>query len=308
MSRPQITNMAASVRERLANAARKANRPFQEILQYYAMERFLYRLGKSVHARKFVLKGALMFMVWQRETSRPTLDIDLLGKLDNTPDTLIKVVKNILETKVEDDGLVFEPHTVKANRISEDADYTGVRVQFLGHLASARINMQIDIGFGDLIVPASKKLEYPTLLSFPAPTLWCYSRESTIAEKFEAMVKLDVLNSRMKDFFDLWITSNLFGFSGLLLQQAIKTTFQKRGTNLPRQIPVALTADFSENRVKKAQWTAFLRKIRTPSEKIDLAAVVQKLEAFLMPPVRALVADEKFLLSWKPGGPWIMER
>jgi len=307
VSQSKITNMAASVRERLANTARNANRPFQEILQYYTMERFLYRLGKSAHARKFVLKGALMFTIWRTETTRPTLDIDLLGTLDNSPETIIGVAKDIIETKVEDDGLIFDPRTLKANRISEDADYTGVRVRFLGRLGSARVNMQIDIGFGDLVVPASEKMKYPTLLPLSAPTLWCYSRESTIAEKFEAMVKLDILNSRMKDFFDLWIMSKTFSFSGRLLQQAIRTTFQKRGTDLPRQIPTALAPEFSESRIKKAQWTAFFHKIHTPSETMDLPAVVRELETFLMPPVRASITGEEFCQSWKPGGPWTME-
>jgi hypothetical protein len=304
MSQPDIKNMAASVRERLANIARKTHQPFQEVLQYYAMERFLYRLGKSIHAPKFVLKGALLFTVWKTEGTRPTLDIDLLGRSDNSPEHIARIVQDILETPVEDDGIRFDSQTLDALRIKEDADYSGVRVQFLGHLANARINMQIDIGFGDIIVPSSTEMDYPTLLSLPAPRLLCYSRESAVAEKFEAMVKLDLLNSRMKDFFDIWTMARTFSFDGKLLQQAIEATFKRRKTELPHQAPLAFTQDFAHNPAKKSQWSAFLRKSRLSAQAIELETVIENLKEFLMPPVLALSNGEQFLWIWKPQGPW----
>jgi hypothetical protein len=189
-------NMAASVHARLAERARRTDRPFQEILQYYAMERFLYRLCRSPYAERFVLKGALMLRVWDAPTARPTKDVDLLGRMANSLDNLSNIVREICVVEVEPDGLVFKEATVKAGRIKPDADYQGVRVRFDGLLGKARIAMQLDVGFGDVVMPGPQDIDYPTLLDLPAPRLKGYPRESVIAEKFEAMVKLGTLNSR----------------------------------------------------------------------------------------------------------------
>jgi hypothetical protein len=189
--------------------------------------------------------------------------------------------------------------------IKEDADYSGVRVQFLGHLANARINMQIDIGFGDVVVPSSIEMDYPALLSLPAPRLLCYSRESAVAEKFEAMVKLDLLNSRMKDFFDIWTMARTFSFDGAVLQKAIEATFKRRNTELPHQAPLAFTLGFANDSAKKNQWSAFLKKSRLSAEVMELETVIENLKEFLMPPVLALSSGEQFTLVWKPQGPWM---
>jgi len=196
-------NMAASVHARLTDIARRTDRPFQELLQYYAMERFLYRLSKSPHAARFVLKGALMLRVWDAPMARPTKDIDLLGRLENSLENGSTVVRELCALEVEPDGLVFRPATVKSERIREDADYEGVRTRFDGLLARARMAMQLDVGIGDVMVPGPVEIAYPTLLDMPAPRLKGYPRETAIAEKFEAMVKLGTLNSRMKDFYDI---------------------------------------------------------------------------------------------------------
>jgi hypothetical protein len=207
-------NLAASVHARLAQIARRTGRPFQELLQYYAMERFLYRLSKSPHAARFVLKGALMLRVWDAPMARPTKDIDLLGRLENSLENGSTVVREVCALEVEPDGLVFRPATVKSERIREDADYEGVRIRFDGFLARARIAMQLHVGIGDVMVPGPVEIAYPTLLDFPAPRLKGYPRETAIAEKFEAMVKLGTLNSRMKDFYDIWLLSRQFDFDG----------------------------------------------------------------------------------------------
>jgi hypothetical protein len=198
-------NLAASIRQRLLNKARETGRPFNEILQYFAIERFLYRLATSPHADKFVLKGALMFTAWQAPLSRPTRDIDLLGLTNNSIDAIVAMTQTICTQAVEPDGLTFEPEGVEGERIVEGADYEGVRVRFRGSLGTARITMQLDIGFGDVVIPQPVMVEYPTILPLSAPRLRGYSRESAIAEKFEAMIKLGILNSRMKDFFDVWL-------------------------------------------------------------------------------------------------------
>lgn len=204
MRKEPIKNIAASVRQRLLYLAGEANRPFSELLQYYAMERFLYRLSKSPHRKKFVLKGALMFTVWEAPLSRPTMDIDLLGKTRNSMDNLVAVIQGACLQDVEPDGLSFDEKSVDAERIIEDADYEGVRVRFRSLLDTARCMIQLDVAFGDVISPSFLSIIFPTLLDMPAPRLQGYSMESTIAEKFEAMVKLGVLNSRMKDFYDIW--------------------------------------------------------------------------------------------------------
>ncbi|MDX1589419.1 MAG: nucleotidyl transferase AbiEii/AbiGii toxin family protein [Oleiphilaceae bacterium] len=200
-------NIAASVRQKLLNKSREEKRPFQELLQYYAMERFLYRLSQSHHNLSFTLKGALMLRVLQGPDSRPTRDIDMLGQASNEPEAIVAQVREVIETKVVDDGLRFAPDTVNTEIITEDADYQGLRVTFTGCLDRARIPMQLDIGFGDSVFPFPFWRDFPTLLDFPAARIQCYSPESTIAEKFQAMVHLGELNSRMKDFYDIWLLS-----------------------------------------------------------------------------------------------------
>lgn len=176
-------NVPASVRQRLLDLARTDRRPFNELLQYYAIERFLYRFSLSPHLNRFVLKGALMLRVWDSPEIRPTMDIDMLGVTSNKEQEIINQVRDILAVDVEPDGLFFDPASIKSDRISEDADYAGIRIRFHGSLEKAIIHMQIDIGFGDAVHPGPELHNLPTLLDFPAPRLNCYSRESSIAEK-----------------------------------------------------------------------------------------------------------------------------
>jgi predicted nucleotidyltransferase component of viral defense system len=193
------------------------------------MERFLYRLSKSPYADNFILKGALMLTVWEAPLTRPTMDIDFLGRIENSVETLVKVTREICQQEVEPDGVVFDVTDIDAERIAEDADYEGIRIRFRGSLDTARFVIQLDIGFGDIIVPSPESMNYPTILDLPAPHLRGYSRESTIAEKLEAMVKLGILNSRMKDFFDIWFMSRQFNFDGTTLTDAITKTFPQEG-------------------------------------------------------------------------------
>lgn len=209
-------NIAASVRQRLLNKARHDKRPFNELLQYFAMERFLYRLSQSPYTEKFILKGALMLRVWDAPFFRPTMDIDMLGRnTGNEIEKIIEQIREICQVSVEpEDGLNFYTNNISGVRITEDADYEGVRIRFVTLLETARIPMQIDIGFGDVVVPGPQESIIPTILDFPPPHLLGYSLESAISEKFEAMVKLGELNSRMKDFYDIWLLSRRFDFKG----------------------------------------------------------------------------------------------
>ena len=296
-------NLAASIRQHLLNKARETGRPFNEMLQYFAIERFLYRLARSPHAGKFILKGAVMLAAWQAPISRPTMDIDLLGVTNNSIDAMVAVTQEICTQVVEPDGLHFEPESVEGERIVEDADYEGVRVRFRGSLGTARITMQLDIGFGDVVVPQPATVEYPTILPLPAPRLRGYSRESAIAEKFEAMVKLGMLNSRMKDFFDVWLLARQFDFDGRTLAMAITQTFATRRTVIPAG-PIALTDAFAADISKQTQWQSFIRRSRLQRAPDTLADVVTALAVFLGPIAKALASGQAFEHVWQAPGSW----
>lgn len=298
-----ITNLTASVHARLLNRARATGRPYQELLQYYAMERFLYRLSRSVHRSRFVLKGALMLHVWDAPLARATKDLDFLGHLDSSLDNLKRVIRDVCTLEVEPDGMVFDPATVKATRIKEDADHDGVRVRFVGLLARSRVTMQIDVGFGDVVTPGAERFAYPTLLDFPAPELSGYPRETVVAEKFHAMVYLRTTNSRMKDFYDLWLLASQFAFDGALLASAIRATFAHRKTAVDAS-PIAFTREFTGQASTLAQWTAFRKRLANEQCPGSLAEAGVVLAEFLLPVASACVTEKTFDQRWAPGGPW----
>lgn len=298
-----IKNTPASVHQRLLDKARASSRPFNELLQYFAIERFIYRLSESPHADRFILKGALMFPAWSGSTSRPTMDIDLLGKIDNRLEAIVSVMKDVCGMDVEADGMSFNAKTVTAARITEDADYEGMRVRIQGSLGKARVSLQIDIGFGDVIVPGPGRVAYPTLLDFPAPELNGYTMESTIAEKFQTMVKLGVLNGRMKDFYDIWMLSRMFDFRGVTLAEAIRAAFEQRGTRLDA-VPVLFRAIVREEEGKQIQWRGFIRKTKLTEAPDDFKEVVDRLADFLSPIAGTLEKGKSFGKQWKAPGPW----
>ena len=303
MSKRTPKDVAASVRAQLATHAKTTGRPFQEVLQYFAMERFLARLSTSAHADKFVLKGGLMFAVWNTSHTRPTRDIDLLAHMPNDVDTAASVVRDICQMTDHTDGIVFDPETVTPVVIKEDADYEGVRVTFMGHLKSARINMQIDMGFNDVVAPEPKILTYPTILDHIAPQIRAYPAETVVAEKFEAMVKLGQLNSRIRDFYDIWSLSKQFEFDGPILLRAIVGTFAHRDT-LVEANPIAFRSEFTEDSAKKSQWAGFCRKSKIQAAPEVLSEMVVEIALFLTPVAEAIVAQKSFNKTWKSGGPW----
>ena len=294
-------NIAASIRQRLLNLARAQERPFQEVLQFYVMERFLYRLNRSDHADRFVLKGALMLQVWESPQARPTMDIDMLGRTENELGTLVGQVREIMGIDFEsEDGLIFHGDSLQAEAITEDAQYEGVRIRGWAELDRARARLQVDIGFGDAVVPEPQRRLYPVLLDLPAPELLCYRRESTIAEKFQAMVALGSLNSRMKDFYDIWLLSRQFSFQMADLMQAITATFDRRDTSVPKT-PL-FDRDFAGE--KQAQWRAFIRRLGNdvPAEP-EFANVLMVLEQFIGTALES-GSGEASALHWPPGGLW----
>lgn len=299
----EIKNIHASVHRRLQNKARESSRTFGELLQHYAIERFIYRVSKTPHADKFFLKGALMLRAWGGPGVRPTMDIDFLGRTDNSLQSIESIMKDVCEAVVEADGMSFDPDSVRTVTITEDAEYDGVRVRLQGRLGTARISIQVDIGFGDIVVPECKQVIYPTLLDFPAPELAGYSMESSIAEKFQAMVKLSQLNSRMKDFYDVWLLSRMFDFQGKVLMQAIVATFNRRMTALDSASDLFRTT-LRRDKSKQSQWSAFLKKLKLEDCPDDFGSILDHMESFLVPPAEAVMTDENFDLFWNAPGPW----
>ena len=302
MSKPEIKNLPASILDRLMNQSQITGRNYNELLQYYAIERFLYRLAQSAYADQFVLKGALLFRVWGLPRYRPTHDIDLLGHTSNNLENMASIIKDVSAQKVEDDGMVFDPDTVIAERIKEDADYQGIRVRFNGRLGKARVYIQIDVGFADVVSPTPKVRIYPVILPMPAPELRSYPPETVVAEKLQAMIYLAESNSRMKDFYDLWVLANRFEFNGVVLQESIRRTFEHRKTDIPTAEPVAFSAQFTQK--KQGQWTAFLKTSAITDAPDQLETALAFLSAFILPVFQNTIAKQKFGKMWKPGGPW----
>ena len=296
-------DVGASVRQRLLNQSRTQGRPFQELLQYFAMERFLYRLAQSPFADRFILKGALLLTAWRAPVSRPTIDIDLAGRTSNELDHIAELVGTVCDTVAEPDGIEFNRASIEVSRIKEDADYEGVRVKFHAVLAKARVPMQIDIGFGDIVLPGPTMVEYPTLLDFPPPVLQAYPRETVIAEKLEALTALGLLNSRMKDYYDLAFLARTYSFDGAALIESIVATFRHRGTKIEAE-PIGLTNAFYADPARVIQWRAFVRRSRFIEDPAELERFVAEIRQFALPVLVAAADTKPFNANWVPGGPW----
>ena len=295
----ELRNMGASVRARLLQHARAEKIDFQVLLTRYALERLLYRLSVSDQRKCFVLKGAMLFAIWQDNPFRPTRDLDLLGHGDPDPEAVAASICSICSVKVPDDGVAFDLAGVEAAPIRGEDEYPGVRVRTSAVIAGARLPIQIDVGFGDLITPEAIEIEYPTLLDAPAPIVRAYPPEAVVAEKAEAIVSLGIANSRMKDFYDLWIIAQTFTFEGDNLANAIQRTFERRRTPFPEQVPVGLSDRFALER--EAQWRAFLARDRLVTASDSLVQIVNDLRIFLQP-----VLTRRAVASWPPGGPWTL--
>ncbi|WP_404405716.1 nucleotidyl transferase AbiEii/AbiGii toxin family protein [Pelagibacterium halotolerans] len=302
--KPPLKNVGASVRGRLTRRASERKENVQLTLIRFAIERLLYRLSLSPHRDQFVLKGAMLFSLWAPTPYRATGDLDLLGYGDAAPERIAAVFREICGIDVEDDGVVFKPETLQAEPARAEDEYSGVRVTMTAEIAGARLPIQIDIGFGDAVTPAVQEIDYPSLLDMPAPRLRAYPPETVVAEKFQALVALGMLNSRMKDFFDLWAISETFSFEGLILADAIRATFERRDTNVPAETPIALTPAFAEDAAKQAQWRGFLRRTALAMAPGPFAEMQAKVAAFVLPPVRALTAGRPFEGKWAVGGRW----
>ena len=295
-------NISGSVRDRLLNKARAEKLDFNLLLTRYALERMLYRLSISKQRDQFLLKGALLFDLWFDMPHRPTHDADFLGFGSAEIPHIEEIFRDICRIEVED-GIAFQPDTVKAAEIRKEANYAGVRVTLLGMLDSARCAVQIDIGFGDAVVPGPDEVHYPVILGeMPGPHLHVYPRYTVVAEKLEALTSLGMLNSRMKDYFDLWILAKHSDFDGQILSRAVAATFDRRRTAVPTGVPIGLSDEFINDAQKGKQWQGFLRK--NALDPMSLATVVVDLHDFLMPVLTAIAAGGSHDCPWRAGAGW----
>jgi len=295
-------NVAASVRQRLLSLAQSKGWEFNRVLARYGVERVLYRLAASSHGERFLLKGAMLFTVWEGSPHRSTRDVDLLGLRRRSLEELVALFHEVLATPVEPDGLVFGQLTAEPIRAAMEAG--GIRVVLRAELAGARIPVQVDVGFGDAIVPPPVTVEFPTLLNTPKPRLWAYPPETVIAEKLEAMVRLGLANSRMKDFFDLWHLAQEYSFEGELLTRAIRATFLARKTVLPAGPVTALTSEFGQDSGKCIQWNAFVRQAAVAATIPSLPEVVVGIREFLGPLLDSLQSKAPMPNNWKARQGW----
>lgn len=270
----EIKNIAASVRERLRNISVESGKDFQSIIRQFIQERFLYRLSISIYSNSLILKGALLLLAYDISRLRPTKDIDFLGNsLSNDKDDLANIIKEILKLETGD-GLLYDHQSVESENIVEDGDYHGVRIKFNAYLGNIKERIQIDIGFGDKIIAGPVIIDFPVLLDFPAPKLKVYSIESAIAEKFEAIVSLQLLTSRMKDFYDITFLADNYKIDKDILKEAIVTTFKNRGTDLELRKNI-FSDKFINDEQKQKYWLAFLNRHKLTAEKIFSKIVVQ---------------------------------
>ncbi len=297
-----IRNIGASIRDRLLNKARSEKLDYNLLLTRYALERMLYRLSVSEQRERFLLKGALLFDLWFDVPHRPTHDADFLGFGSAEIPHVEALFRDICRIEVED-GIVFLPDSVKAAEIRKEANYAGVRVTLMGLLDRARCPVQVDIGFGDAVVPGPDEAQYPVILSeMPAPQLRVYPRYTVVAEKLEALTSLGMLNSRMKDYFDLWVLARYTDFNGAVLSRAVAATFDRRRTAIPNEVPIGLSDEFITDTQKEKQWQAFLRK--NAIDAMSLAMVIADLRKFLLPVLATVAAKGSLKVNWRAGETW----
>ncbi len=292
------TDKAASIRQKLRNLAREREEDFDYVLRQYVMQRLLYRLSCSEYSEQFLLKGALLFWVWNENFHRPTRDIDLLNFGDNDVPHIESVFHQIV-SQGKDDGLEFDAASVSGIEIKEDADYSGVRITGFANLKNARIPFQVDIGYGDAVVPAAEEVKLPVYLDLPAPQLRAYPVYAVIAEKFQAMVILGIANSRMKDFYDIRVIAQSMILDGDILAQAMKATFETRKTTISTKTLILFSDEFKQNTGKSIQWNAFLNKNNITDE-ADFSDVVIEIQQFIEPIYQAISKNQLFTMQWLP--------
>ena len=289
----EIRNISVSVRNKLLNIANESNRDYNAILRQYFQERFLYRISISPYRSNFILKGAFLLMVNEISKFRPTKDIDfLVNTIFSEVEEYTNIIKEIASINIED-GVEFVTENISGKRIKEDADFEGVRIHIPYKMDTIKGYFSIDIGFGDKITNGPFEIEFPVLLDFPSPKIFVYSLESAVAEKFEAIVKLNFITSRMKDFYDLIFIAKINSFNRNMLMDAIIKTFETRGTNLEDR-NIIFDEDFRNNIQKQTQWQSFLQ-LNKLDEKISFSEAIIKIQSFIEP-----IFSNKLKNNWNP--------
>lgn len=301
MSQRELKNVPASVRARLLNEAKASGGSYDQVLQYFAIERFLYRLAQTQWADRLIVKGAIMLRAWGTPLGRPTRDIDFLGNIDKSPEAVERIVRECLAVEYSDDGLVFDPN-IETGEINAMDRYPGVRVVVRGSLDGGTFKLQLDIGIDDAVVPDPEWVEYPTLLDLEAPRVLAYQPVTALAEKFETIVSRGLANSRLRDYYDLWLLSTLRTYEGAQVATAVRATFGHRGTDVPADVPVGLSSAFFGNPDKQAAWRSFLSSRRVEAAP-DLEDVCEAIIAFIMPPAAA--SGSSYSLTWNPSSGWL---
>ena len=297
------TGRAESIRRRLRNELRARGDDVAVGLQRYTVERFLYRLGQSRYRERFVLKGATLFAIWGT-AYRPTRDIDFTGYGSSNPSDVIAAFREICNTEDDVDQLVFDTDTISAEPIRDGSEYDGLRLRVRARLGESNIGVQIDVGFGNAIVPGPEEKEYRTILGDPPPRILVYPPESVVAEKLNAMVVLGERNSRYKDFYDLHAMANAFQFDKNTLVRAVRATFERRATPIDTALPVPLAASFYVNGDRLTQWRAYVNRNGLDGAPTDFQQVGDLLTRFLQPVWEGVSAPGESAGDWLPGGPW----
>ncbi len=283
-----MKDVTQSVHQKLLNICSRTGEQFNHLLIRYGLERLLYRLAASGHDSDFVLKGAMLFVLWENVPGRPTRDIDLLGFGEMNQARLRKIFIDACTVDVTDDGLYFDPNSIETDDIRDNQEYCGIRIRLMGYLGKARIAIQIDVGFGDALTPQPETIEYPSILDFPALCIRAYHPATVIAEKFNAMITLGIMNSRLKDFYDIYMILQYMSLDDVLLGEAIRSTFERRKTPLPTELPIVFTEDYIIEGNKEIQWAAFLKRSLVTDCRLSFKQVVASLQNRLWPIVSQL--------------------
>jgi predicted nucleotidyltransferase component of viral defense system len=295
-------NIPASIKARLLNISKERKENFVLTLNRYSTERLLYRIGISDYKDNFILKGARLLSVYFHDVYRPTKDIDLLGTDNFNLDRMKMIIQAICRIQCPEDGIYFDPKTVSLEDIQEQNAYHGMRVKLIGYLENTKLPLQVDIDFGDAVFPKSKIIQVPTMLNMPSPSIFAYPIESIIAEKLEILISLGIANSRLKDYYDLYMVFGEYELRAKNILKSVKATFGQRKTAIPSELPPALTRDFYSNQSKKRQWTSFLKRINTD---LELEPVVSRIAIFFTPFLHHNSERGFPYTKWSTAGKWV---
>ena len=294
-----MKNLPASIHARLAQRRAKTGEDYNVLLVRFTLERLLYRLSRSNHREQFILKGAMLFTIWDSALHRATRDLDLLGFGQPTLERLAEIFRELCRVDVEADGVDFDPRSVVCEDIRAQDEYAGIRVKLRATIGKAVVPVQVDVGFGDALPVAPEEITFPVLLDMAAPKLRAHARETDVAEKLEVIEKLGMFNTRFQDYFDLHYLAQNFPFEGDLLARSIAATFERRGTAFPAGLPAGLTPTFGDDPAKIRGWQAFWLKTGLKSESPALPSVIELLVEFLERPLAAAAKKETLSATWK---------